>query len=315
VRQLARLIGRLPCGRVVFDARDSSDHPLGVLDPIDDPAGGYLGVYGYGAPPQPGSGPTDLRVVLGRSGDLLHWRQLTVLDPDQASMPALIAVPAGGFLLAYEKGQHGERRHFIRLRYYRSRAALLHNRFAAQLDLPRRLSAYNNGTPSFLSVAWPGRLGQSVIRLAFHYQPSRNGIPLPDREAIGTVRGWRTWSAHPDLGVDGLLTRSGFAGNHGDQRQFGLSGALWRIYEAQRVPRDFATWSLVVLSPPSRDLQLVTLHTSAGAFTASFGNPVAAVLRAPTGTGQVLAVSTFVFGSAGNPIPGGELLFYQPLSG
>src|SRR5579884_26127 len=194
---LALALTEVPCpgsARAVYRLRDDRGEPVDVLDPIDDPAGGYLGVFHT---PLRGAAETSAeqyRVSLARSGDLIHWRRVRVLDPRGASMPALAAVPgASGFLLAYEKS-HG-RYDGVRVRFYPSRAALLAGRYSASRDLPLRFSRYSNGTPSFLSIEWRGGLARSVITLAFHYETaSRGGKPGPDREATGVLRGFRSWS-------------------------------------------------------------------------------------------------------------------------
>jgi len=311
--RLERLIEQIPCpssGRVSFATVDDLGEPMGVLDVVADPAGGYLGVYhtAFGQ----SDNALDYRICLGHSSDLIHWHRLQVLDPAGASMPTLRAVPGQpGYLLAYEKSPSTQAGHVIRVRYYATQADLLAGRYTLQRDLPRRLSAYNNGTPTLLSVHWPRSIRRSVLRIGFHYETSLHGRPGPDREAVGTLRGLRSWSVRADFGVDALLDSQGLHGNHGDWREFSFDAARWRLYEAQRSFDDFSSWR-VVLNGPGADMYPVTLKSGNAVVSSSFGNPVATELPAPTGSGQILLVTVFVFAS---PAPGqtGELIYYQPL--
>src|SRR5437763_3252953 len=127
--QLQALITALPpleTGRVDFHANDDAGKQLGALDPIADPAGGYLGVYH--SPYWSSRGPT-FRISLAHSDDLLHWTQLRILDRFGASMPTLRPISGtGGYLLAYEKQPADA--NVIRIAYYRSRADLLAGRAA-----------------------------------------------------------------------------------------------------------------------------------------------------------------------------------------
>jgi hypothetical protein len=312
--RLEQLIEQVPCpssGRVSFDTADDLGNPMGVLDPLADPAGGYLGVYHTAV------GPTDdalaYRVLLGRSTDLIHWHRLAVLDPDGASMPTLRAIPGEpGFLLAYEKAGSPQADHVIRLRYYATRDDLLLARYRAQRDLPLRFSPFNNGTPSILSVRWGGTPGRSLIQLGFHYETSHRGAAGPDREAVGTLRGFRRWSARPDAGTDAALERLGLGGNHGDWRQFSFQSARWRLYEAQTSFNDFSSWHVLLTGSGSGSLYRLTLKSGSAVLASSLGNPVAQQLPGPAGQGQVLVVTMFVF-AASVPERAGELVYYQPI--
>lgn len=169
--RLQRLIEDVPAlstGRVSYRLTDTAGDEMGVLDPIPDPAGGYLGVYHTPFGDPPGATGADFRVSLAHSTDLSHWTPLAVLDAAGAAMPTLRRIPGTDhYLLAYEK-ELAPNSIVVRLRYYRSRAQLLHGRWSAQRDLPRRYSLYADGTPSFLSIAFRGGLRRSEITTAGH---------------------------------------------------------------------------------------------------------------------------------------------------
>jgi len=313
---LTAALEEVPCpdsGRVVYDARDNLDAPMDALDPIDDPAGGYLGVYHVPGRPL-ARGQLNYEVVLAHSDDLIDWTRVRVLDPVGASMPTLAAIPGTpGYLLAYEKSTG--KVDYIRLVYYSSLATLLKGQVDATVGLPLRFSSLANGTPSFVSIDWAGGLDHSVIQLAFHYEaPTSRGLTGPDREATGTLYGFRRWQARRDTATDAALVKLGLAGSHGDRRQFSFDGTQWRVYEAQLQLGNFATWHLLLYDVATRQFEPLELALADGHFGTSFGNPIATVLRSPTGRGQVLAVTVFVFGSGAAAREAGELVYYQPIT-
>lgn len=318
-RWLSDAIADVPCAgdRVSYDTRDDLGAPVDALDPIDDPDGGYLGVYQS----QLGSGRrASFMVGLGRSRDLVHWTRARVLIARAASMPTLRAVPGGpGYLLAYERAHGGGLGDTVALRFYPSRTALLAGRAGAELDLPLTLSRYNDGTPSFLAIRWRGGLRRSVIELGFHYETAAaGGGPGVDREAIGIIWGFRRFSAAPDAATDAAIAARGFRGSHGDRRQFSFGGETWRVYEAQAVPADFGTWHVLLTRVGAGAgvrgrFEPLSIGVAGGPYAASFGNPIVSLLRAPSGRGEVLAVTIFVFGSGPASAHAGELVYDQPL--
>jgi hypothetical protein len=309
--QLQDLIEDIPCadsGRVSYGVTDNLGASMDVLDPIADPAGGYLGVYHTAFGPH----PWEFRISLAHSADLIHWMRIVVVDPLGASMPTLCALPAtGGFLLAYEK-KIPHVGNIVRLRYYASLAELQVGRFAAQRDLPRTFSRFNDGTPTILSVTWHHSLARSVIHIGFHYETNTRGRRGPDREAIGTLVDFRRWTARTERPLDVALDRQGLSGSHGDWRQFSFAGDRWRIYEGETTWGDFASWRIVLQSTSSGQLYPLTLSSDTQAISNSVANPIVAVLPAPDGGGQVLVVTLYLF-TADSPAVPGELVYYQTL--
>jgi len=311
VTQLEELIENVPCagsGQVSYGTTDNLGESMDVLDPIADPAGGYLGVYHT----QFGSHTGQFRISLAQSSDLIHWTRITVLDPFGASMPTLHAIPGtGGFLLAYEKAIPNLG-NIVRVRYYRSLAALQTGHFAAQRDLPQTFSRFNDGTPTILSITWHHGLARSVIHIGFHYETEARGGRGPDREAIGTLVDFTRWTAHPLKPLDLALDRQGLSGNHGDWRQFSFAEGRWRIYEGQSIFGDFGSWRVILEDTATGQLYPLTLSSDAQTISGSVANPVVAVLPAPDGNGQVLVVTLYLF-AANSPALPRELVYYQAL--
>jgi hypothetical protein len=301
-------LGAVPCPPsrlTAYGARDDQGAPLDALDPIADPRGGYLGVYHVPRPRARGT----FDVMLARSFDLVHWRRIRLLVPG-AAMATLRAVPGTGrYMLAVERDGPPNT---ILLAYYPSLRAVLSGHPASGVDLPLRLSRRADGTPAFDAIAWNGSLARSVLTLTFHYL---NGAGV-DREAVGVVRGFRPdWRTRPDLVTDSLLSQEGFAGNHGDGRLFAVAGQPWRVLEAQRHPRDFASWQVVVYDAAARRYRPITFHLRDGTHSASFGNPIVAVLPAARGGEQVLVVTVFVFSAGPAAADAGELVYHRPRPG
>lgn len=308
--QLEELIENVPCagsGQVSYGTTDNLGGSMDVLDPIADPAGGYLGVYHT----QFGSHAGEFRISLAQSPDLIHWTRIVVLDPLGASMPTLRAVGNGGFLLAYEKAIPNLG-NIVRVRYYRSLTALQTGHFAAQRDLPQTFSRFNDGTPTILSITWHHGLARSVIHIGFHYETEARGGRGPDREAIGTLVDFKRWTAHIQKPLDLALDRQGLAGNHGDWRQFNFANDRWRIYEGQAAFGNFGTWRVILEDISTGQLYPLTLSSDSQAISGSVANPVVAVLPAPDGGGQVLVVTLYLF-SADSPALPRELIYYQAL--
>lgn len=311
--QLEGLIENVPCtatGAVSFGTTDNRGEQLGVLDPIPDPAGGYLGVY---QSPYERNGHQTFRASLGYSADLIHWKRIRVLIGQNASMPTVRQVPGTtGYLLAYEEAMAGGGGDIAVLRYYPTLTALLDGRYAAQTQLPRRFSPYNDGTPTIVQVAWGGSPSRSNIVLGFHYESETAGRRGPDREALGRVVDFKRWSAWRDPSIDSDLNRLGLVGNHGDWRPFNFDGGQWRIYEAQQRFDSFATWHLLLWNAATGQMSLLTLATGTTSRITSVGNPVVNVEPAPAGGGQALVITAFVF-DASQRADDGELVYYVPM--
>lgn len=309
--QLERLIADVPpaaTGRAYFHATDDRGKQLGALDPIVDPAGGYLGVYHS---PYPWGRGMTFRISLAHSDDLLHWTRIRTLDRNGASMPTLQRIPGtGGYLLAYEK-KPLRYQNVVRIAYFRSRRDLVHGLPAEQRNLPRRFSPYANGTPTILWIRWRGSAARSLVGLGFHYQSEAARRPSADREAVGVLAGLRRWSTIKGDEADAALFSQSLHGNHGDWRQFSFEGFRWRVYEGQERYDDFATWHVLLYNPRSRAVRRLSLHVGTARLT-SVGNPIARLEPGPKAQGQVLVVTAFVF-NASAPGLTGELVYYQPL--
>ncbi|MGE4426225.1 MAG: hypothetical protein AB7G37_07230 [Solirubrobacteraceae bacterium] len=290
-----------------FGATDEQGRQLAGLDVVPDPDGaGYLGVYFWPT----GPGPADYAVSLGESDDLLTWHRIIDLDVDGGNMPVIHRLPGdAGFLVAFEDYREvvaaRTARSSLRIRHYADRAALASNRWAAERILPRTLSPTNEGTPEITAVNWGRGASDSVVRIGFHYNARGRGV---DRHAEGRLVGFSDWSAAPDEETGVRLKAAGFAASHGKRSRFYVDGRPWELREAQRVPGDFSTWSLLLTDPVSGQGSPLALAAPRGPL-ASVGVPSVSVVPAPAGGGEALFASGYVFGA----LLGGPVLTWTPL--
>ena len=123
-----------------YDVKDSLGAGMDTLKIIQNPAGGYLGVY------HTGNG-----VKLATSSDLLNWTFRRTLDA-QASQPTIHALPTGGFLTAVEfNNQAGFGRPSALAALSRRFRRCWRARSTGSVTIARTLSACNEGTPAHLS--------------------------------------------------------------------------------------------------------------------------------------------------------------------
>lgn len=316
-----------------FGVRDTAGTSLDGLDVLQVGPSRYVGVHHALV-----GGHFEVRLV--SSSDLRTWRPEAVLARD-GSQPSIAAVPGGGFVVADEHGSTlrlappivlpesltGPTRLWLlqksqlRFRFYPTLDALLAGRFRRSYVAPRRLSRTNEGTPSIaVTRTGPGDAGVRVdVGLHIFADLDGDGLPDADRQATGTMSGFRRWTAtaRPDLDA-GVLAPAGIhppftappAGSIGDRDDVALpGGGSATIIEAQYVRGDFSSWRLFLRAPgvgPATPLVPVTPGGSS-----SFGNPSLTDVTLPDGR-PALVFTAFVFGGA--PGEGGELVHVTPLT-
>ena len=204
--RLAGLLGDVRAATACrYDARDSLGNRMDTAKVIPSPAGGYLAVYH--------SGET---CHLATSTDLMQWAHEAVID-QPATQPTIAATGDGGLLTAAEFNDgHGGQ---LRIRYWPTLEALLAGRPAREFLAPRTLSACNEGTPSIREFRLDVDVDASRIELGLHYHRDCQ----VDRQARGTLIGFRTWTTATDLELDAAVERAAAAageqigGNIGDR--------------------------------------------------------------------------------------------------
>ena len=292
---LAGLLGDVRAATAFrYDAHDSLGNRMDTAKVIASPAGGYLAVYH--------SGQT---CHLATSTDLLEWTHRAVID-QPATQPTIAATPDGGLLTAAEfNDSHGGR---LRIRSWRTLDALLAGHPTHEFLAPRTLSACNEGTPSFLQVS----LDASRIELGLHYHRDCQ----VDRQARGTLTGFRTWTVATDPELDAAVERAAAAagerigGNVGDRDHVRYLDNDYDLVEAQGRQGDFASWRVYLCDRSAGTARRLDILTHRG--SAAFANPTATMLRDPAGR-QAVMVTLFLPMEGAAPGEAGSLLYHVPV--
>jgi hypothetical protein len=296
---LAGLLGDVRAATAFrYDARDSAGNRMDTAKVIPSPTGGYLAVYHSGEV-----------CHLATSTDLMEWTHQAVVD-EPATQPTIAASRDGGLLTAAEFNDgHGGR---LRVRYWTTLAALLAGRPAREFLAPRTLSACNEGTPSIRRISLDGGADTARIELGFHYHRDCQ----VDRQARGTLTGFRAWNAATSPGLDAAIERAAAAagehigGNIGDRDHLRYLGDDYDLVEAQGRRGDFASWRVYLHDRAAGTAEQLDVVTHGG--STAFANPTATRLRDPAGR-DALMVTLFLPMEGAPPGEAGSLLYLVPV--
>ena len=289
-----------------YAARDDRGNPLDTLKIIDNPSGGYIGVYHITF-----AGVHYVKV--GTSSDLLNWKTRTVLA-HYGSQPTIARLSDGGFLLVYEQetgcigagapltNPNGR---CLRFLHYPGVTALLRGQSDASYQVKRKLSQCAEGTPNIYAAHLNPDLGHSTIRVGFHYFRRCN----VDRQALGTLTNFNTWKAEVPQGPNATVTALGAVGHIGDRDAIGFDGVTYRIVEGQMVKGDFGSWRNFLYSAPY-GAKLLSLRTHRG--STAFSNPTASWVNAPGG-GKAVVFTQFIPLSGAALGEAGTLIYYRKM--
>jgi hypothetical protein len=238
---------------------------------------------------------------------LVSWTRRAELA-HSASQPYLAALPDGSFVSAWEA--HGGGRGWLGFRRYPNRARLLSAAPSQVFDAPHTLvpaQRWAEGTPNLYAV-WLNHDGeQSVLDVGFHYW--RNGDV--DRQARGTLTGFRRWFARPEPELDAAILAHGVRGNIGDRDALTFQGERFTVAEGQQIKGDFGSWRPYLYVHRTGTAVPLTLRTPGG--SRAFANPAVTTLNGPSGE-PALVVSMFVPGENSAAGEAGQLIYFRALS-
>jgi len=283
-----------------YGARDNVGNSMETLKIVQNPAGGYLGVYHNRS-----KGVLSVKVAV--STDLLQWTYRATLDA-HASQPALAALSDGGFVLVEEadnKGLGSPRRTWLRFRHYPNLRALLTSRFDRSFDAPHTLVPAGSGaegTPNIDQAKLAPDLDHSTIAVGFHYFNDAR----TDRQASGTLVNFSSWTARARIDSDAALKAQGVTGNIGDRDVVSYRGATAEIIEAQATTA--SAWQIYLYDPSAK--RATPLHVRTHKGSRSFANPTVTSLRAPSGA-SALVVTLFLPLTGAAHGEAGELIYYR----
>jgi hypothetical protein len=298
ITTLAGLLGDVRAATAFrYDASDSLANRMDTAKVIQSPAGGYLAVY-----------HSDQVCHLATSADLMEWTHQAVVD-EPATQPTIAATRTGGLLTAAEFNDgHGGR---LRIRYWTTLDALLAGRPAREFLAPRTLSACNEGTPNIRRISLDAGVDASRIELGFHYHRDCQ----VDRQARGTLTGFRAWTAAINPELDAAIERAAAAageqveGNIGDRDHLRYLDRDYDLVEAQGRRGDFASWRVYLYDRAVGTAERLDILTHGG--STAFANPTATMLRDPAGRDAVM-VTLFLPIEGAAPGEAGSLLYHLP---
>jgi hypothetical protein len=297
--RLAGLVGDVRAATAFrYDAHDSVGNRMDTAKVIPSPAGGYLAVY-----------HSDEICHLATSTDLMSWTHRAVID-EPATQPTIASTGDGGLLTAAEFNDgHGGQ---LRVRSWPTLEALLAGRPAHEFLAPRTLSACNEGTPSLRQISLDAGVGASRIQLGLHYHRDCQ----VDRQALGTLTGFRAWTTATNPEMDAAVERAAAAvgeqvrGNIGDRDHLRYLGRDYDLIEAQGRRGDFASWRIYLYDRAAGTAERLEVTTHGG--STAFANPTATMLRDPAGR-DALMVTLFLPMEGAAPGEAGSLLYIVPI--
>lgn len=210
----------------------------------------------------------------------------------------------------------------LRFRYYGSLSALMAGKADKTYTAPRRLSPTNEGTPSITVYRDKPGLRGLRVETGLHYfkDITGDGAPDVDRQATGTMTGFRGWKASARADLDRLfLNATAFhgaftapvGGSIGDRDEVTLpDGTDAVIAEAQYAPHDFGTWRLFLRDPQGGPITPLTPATPGR--SPSLGNPALSVVTLAD-TRKVLVFTAFIFGEGAGAGEAGTVINVLPL--
>ena len=285
-----------------YGARDNLGTSLDTLKVIDNPQGGYLGVYhtiSNGV----------YQVKLATSTDLLNWTFRTNLA-NHASQPAIAKMTDGGYVVVYEQDLGctgtGPGGNCLRFLHYANIGTLLTHTADRSFRVPRTLSRCAEGTPNIYFANLNPTIGQSTIRVGFHYFRNCN----VDRQAAGTLTNFKSWSAWVTDGPNAAIEAAGAAGNIGDRDSMFFDGVQYRLSEGQLVNGDQGSWRPFLFSW-TNGVKRLDVHTHGG--STSFANPTFTQVKTPSGAPAVV-VTMFLPMTGSAPGEAGELIYWKKLT-
>lgn len=293
-----------------YDAKDNQGRGLDAIKIIENPEGGYLGIYHFKI-------GGIFQVRLGNSTDLLHWTYIRTVE-QYASQPTIAQAPNGAYIVAFEKEDASSH---LQFRYYSNLSTLIDGPPDATLDAQRTLSSLHEGTPNVYNVTIKGSTLNACI--GFHYDSGS-----VDNAAVG----WLTipldnpqnivWNNTKPLTRYNQELRDNYEvrGNIGDRDYGRVFGRNFTLQEANLLPRAeesinrtryWASWRIFLYDHSTNNFTMLNIKTHKG--STSFGNPTFTWLKSPSGK-NAIAVTYFLFSEGAETGEAGQLIFYKEIT-
>jgi len=306
VKEMLETVGDLGENQCRYNVKDDKGCGLDTIKIIENPEGGYLGVYHSNV-------NQTLKVRLANSTDLLHWTFIGTID-QKAAQPTITKAPNNAYITAYEK-QEASGTHHLRFQYYLHLSDFITNSPDATYDANRTLSSYHEGTPNIYNVTIKGSTLSTCI--GFHYY---NGSV--DNAAVGLLTIpldnpqnmiWNNTKPLTRYNQD-LRDKYQVKGNIGDRDYGQIFGRNFTLQEGNLEERspdtNWTAWRTFLYDHSTNNFAMLNIKTHKG--STSFGNPTFTFLKSPNGK-DCIVVTYFLFSEGAKSGEAGQLIFYKEL--
>jgi hypothetical protein len=306
VKEILETVGDLGENQCRYNVKDDQGCRLDTIKIIENPEGGYLGMYHSNV-------SKILQVRLANSTDLLRWTFIRTID-QEAAQPTIAKAPNNAYIVAFEKEDANNTR--LRFQYYSNLSSLIIGPPDATYDANRTLSSSHEGTPNVYNVTIEGSTLSACI--SFHYD---------DGSVDNAAVGWLTipldnpqnmvWNNTQPLTRynQDLRDKYQVKGNIGDRDYGQIFGRNFTLQEGNLEERspdtNWTAWRIFLYDHSTRSFTKLSITTHFNA--TSFGNPTFTFLRSPNNK-PCIVITYFLFGeglSDEYKDKAGELIFYK----
>jgi len=296
-----------------YNAVDSCGARLDTIKIIENPYGGYLGIYHNGS-------AGNFEVRLANSTDLLNWTFMGIIE-ENASQPTIAEAPNGAFIVAFEK--HIDGNHSLGFHYYSNLTSLLEFTFELNFTVPCTLGSSSGleGTPNLynITITEPELLRACV---GFHFNNSTEDSLGLDRVAVGSLNiglnppSYQSWEVKTIEQYDKKLEQMDVKGHIGDRDYGRVSGRDFTLQEASLLPPNeslhWASWRIFLYDHSWGSFRMLKIATHFNA--TSFGNPTFTFLAKSPNNKSCVVCTYFLFSeglASEYQNKSGELIFYK----
>jgi len=309
-----------------YDAKDNQGCGLHAIKIIENPEGGYIGVYHFTVG---GIDSQFYQVRLANSTDLLHWNFSRTIEY-QASQPTIARAPNDAYIVAFDKhikGNSSHWNHSLGFHYYPNLTSLLEHSPELNFTVPHTLGNISGleGTLNIYNITIED---SELLRacVGFHYN---NGSLIElgwDRVAVG----WLNISLNPPrnprwgevralIEYNKKLEQINVKGHIGDRDYGQIFGGNFTLQEANLLShkenvsdcRYWSSWRIFLYDHSKENFTKLNIRTHFNAM--SIGNPTFTFLGSPNEK-PCIVVTYFLF-IEGLPTEygnkSGELIFYK----
>ncbi len=279
-----------------YNVEDDTGKRLDTLKIIENPNGGYLGVYHSYA-------GGEFQIRLATSTDLINWIYKTTLAPNSSQPTLAYHAEADAYLLVHEQWMNPNSIWPARLKfqYYSSLDDLL-NANPSRTYLAPSILSFLEGTPNVYNISDDG----NTIEVGFHFYNNTRDVSVR-----GTLTNFLSenpgWQTEIQTDYNNKLISKGVNGNIGDRDYGWIFKGEYNIQEGQLASGDWASWRVWLYDYELEDFTFLNVRTHG--VSIAFANPTFTVLTSPNNLPCVV-VTYFLPREGAAPGELAQLIFY-----